>query len=162
FTLELGYLIQCVKEFSIDRTQRRFWHAGGSSSPYYINRPDFRRRLRDVRDALISAGLLPSASELTIIPTFCCQLYATNVEGLGILEEIVQDWRDYLAADYHQMSRALLSIRRAVNPLEVGRRAHARIDREFLRSMDRALSAFNAVDRNRLPVAHVAHLKHSH
>src|SRR5262249_16085418 len=146
----------------IDRTQGRFWHAGGSASQYYINSPDFRHRARAVRDIVVGADLLPPGACLTIIPTFCCELFATTAEGLAILEDIIREWRADLNKHREEFERALLDLRCTVDPFEVGRQAHAIIDREFLQSLDRAVSAFNVVDANRLPVAHVAYRRHSH
>lgn len=159
FTLELAYFFQAVIERSHSPTQTEFWHAGGSSSQYYINAPTMRVRLRQVRDLLSEHGLLPPQAVITIIPTFCCQLFACG-DGLGVLDSLIRDWRNYLIQHSSTLKCALARLQVAQHPAPSALRAFRRLEPAFIRRLAEAMAAFNDADINRLPVAHCANLAH--
>lgn len=160
FTTELAYAIQSVLEYRADPRQRRFWHAGGSSSQYYINELPVRASFARVRDVLAGADLLPAGYRLTMIPTYGCQLFATAAPARAVLDEIVRVWRAYLGARRPAFARRLLALHRSVRPFELGRRACELAEPAFLRALDALVDEFDALDRNVLPVAHAPYLGH--
>lgn len=160
-TLELSYLFQSVIESERAPAQRIFWHAGGSSSQYYINEPTMRERCRQVITVLIESGLLPRDAALIIIPSFVCQLFACTPQSLAILSDIIATWQQALDRAAKSAAKSIGStlarLRRTRDPLSVAARALAILDPSIVLKLDRAVRAFNSCDPNRLPVAHVAY-----
>jgi hypothetical protein len=160
FTLELAYFFQAVIEHSQSPRQTIFWHAGGSSSQYYINAPAIRARLRQVRDVLGEQGLLPTEAVITVIPTFCCQLFATAPAGLSVLDGLIADWLDCLARHRDRLAPSLRRLQVAIHPAPVAMRALRSLEPVFVTRLHDAMAAFNAAEINLLPVAHCANLDH--
>lgn len=155
-TLELSYLIQSVVESSKDPSRAGFWHAGGSSSQYYINAAPFQQRMATAMDLLAEAALLPSRASLTFIPTFPCQLFACTSEGLVLIEKLIDLWQGHIACSVAGHDQVIRELGSTTDPLPIVSRYVAAMPEIHLRRIDALIRAFNAIDPNHLPVAHVA------
>lgn len=87
--LEAAYLFGAVCESVADPSQRRFYHAGGLTSPYYMNTPAFQQSFAHVGDAIKEAGLLPSDAEFVVIPIGACQFFS-RPHAAPLLDELLE------------------------------------------------------------------------
>lgn len=96
FNLVFSYLFGAATEYNLDSTKTSFFHAGGLTSPYYMNDVGFQRRFEHIASRLQIAGFLPQQDfSFTVIPIACCQLYACSY-NLAPLEELVLCAREAL------------------------------------------------------------------
>lgn len=161
FSLVFSYLAGSVKEFLKDPQQTHFWHAGGSSSQYYVNDVGIQARFDQTRDLLVQCRLLPEDAKLTFVPTYCCQLFATRSDSLALLDELLDLWRAHVRANRDETARWVRRLTAASHPLEVSVQAYDALPERLRTRLRQRVSAFNNVDPNRLPVAHMANIRHA-
>jgi hypothetical protein len=151
-SLPFAYLFGAATDYARRPDLRVHVHAGGLTSPYYMNDPAFRVRFRAVYDELARTAFLPRGFRFVLVPIGCCQLFATS--SPSILGEIVERWRGTVAS---------LPNRRAVLDLLAGqsrpfgpefRRATRELDSRFLAWLRAAVLRFDQGDANRLPVCY--------
>jgi hypothetical protein len=160
FALGFSYLIQAVKEYAADHGQQHFWHAAGSSSQYYINAPLFRQRFAQTRDILVAASLLPEQATVTMIPSYCCQLFATDAFSATALDELLDLWRSYVARNDPVMFSTLHELGKTERPVVLVEQFYKAVDPKLLAALADAAAKFNRLCVNTLPVSHAANLHH--
>jgi hypothetical protein len=159
-TLQFSYLLATVHEYHADKSQRTFWHAAGSASQYYINETAFQELTAQLVDFLISHGYLPEGVHLTMIPTYCCQLFATQKNSLAILEKIIVLWMNYIKEDHDLKEDYTALLSTVTNPYESTIGFYKKMDNRVKKELEQMLDEFNEIDENRLPVAHIANINH--
>jgi hypothetical protein len=160
-TVSFSYMAAALKEYSMDPDQRHFWHAGGSSSQYYINDKDVKKNFRRLRDLLAAAGSIPQNATITMIPTYSCQLFATNPNSLVRLAEMIECWRRFLQGNEVTMQKHLRRLATVSHPFEAIEDAYPEVPKRTLETLLHLLARFNAEDLNVLPVAHAAYIGHA-
>lgn len=159
-TICFSYLSSAVKEYYFDSSQMMFWHGAGSTSQYYINSDTMRDQFNTLTNLLVAWGYLPSAMHLYMVPTYCCQLFATSAEAVTVLNSLMSLWKDYLLAHRELVMQYTSHLEETTDPLAVSAEFYKTIDVSFLEQLKRVLTEFNAIDANRLPIAHIAGQKH--
>lgn len=155
-----NFLTYAASEARLDPGQRVFFHAGGSSSQYYINHEPVQQGFRELTELLEAWGYLPRETRVRVIPTFCCQLFATSPDSLPCLEALLVAWRDWLDRHPQVAARYLARLGETTEPFTVGEAFVAELDERYAGELRRQLSAFNERDPNRLPIAHAAGIDH--
>lgn len=158
--LKFSYLIAAIKEFFIDPEQKHFWHGGGSASQYYINDPQFVADMNVLSQQLINLGYLPRETNISLVPSFCCQLFATNKFSITVLEELFQIWIMYKKENPHLLNNAINLLSNISNPLHTIKETFKAVDVDILRKLKFLLFRFNELDANRLPIAHIVSYSH--
>ncbi|MCB1054145.1 MAG: hypothetical protein KDD11_01370 [Acidobacteria bacterium] len=161
-TLPFGYLSAAVSESAKEPRRRTFWHAGGSSSSYYFNEPGMRASFDELTGLLQAEGFLPSRFRFRIVPTFGCQLFATTTDSLERLVALVETWHGHLRHHRPRIAAYLGALSTTVRPFDVAQEATESLPPRLRRTLVAELDAFNEIDRNRLPVAHVVDPPHPH
>jgi hypothetical protein len=159
-TSAFGYVLYTLGELAADPGRERFWHGGGSTSQYYVNDPEVLAGHSELHGRLAALGHLPSGWSLRIVPTYCCQLFATGDEGLARLDALLDLWRETLAGLAGDAERAVAELAAATDPLPPVRRFTAALGDQRRAAIRDRLAALNAVDPNVLPVAHA--IGHDH
>lgn len=154
-TLVFGYLSAAISERSREPRRRTFWHAGGSASSYYFNEPAMRASFDDLVGLLQGEGFLPQRFRFRILPTFGCQMFATSAASLDRLDELLGTWRQHLRRNRPRVAATLDALSATVRPFDVAQQATESLSPRLRRTLEAQLDAFNEIDRNRLPVAHV-------
>jgi hypothetical protein len=149
-----GYLAMASVEAAADPRQTVFWHGGGSTSQYYIHDPAFAEPFLRLRDRLAERGFLPTGARLRIVPTYCCQLFATSPEGLDVLEELMAGWLAMLSRRAVSSERTLELLERTTSPRPVVQGFLAELDGRETEELLGRLGMFNERDVQRLPIAH--------
>lgn len=155
-----NFLTYAIREFRLDPAQRVFWHAGGSSSSFYINHASVQQGLRELTLLLEAWGYLPAGSQVRILPTFCCQLFATVADSLPILEALIATWRDWLERHPRLAGAMTDRLHQTTESFPVGGDLVEALDAPCRGELLRRVEEFNTLDRNRLPIAHAADLGH--
>ncbi|MCB1055587.1 MAG: hypothetical protein KDD11_08760 [Acidobacteria bacterium] len=155
-----NFLTYAATEARADPTQRVFYHAGGSSSQYYINHEPVQRGFRELTELLEAWGYLPPGSRVCVIPTFCCQLFATAPDALPQLEGLIEVWRDWLDRHRSVAARHVARLGETTEPFTVGEAVAQDLGASHAAEIRRRVERFNASDRNRLPIAHAADVGH--
>jgi hypothetical protein len=153
-SLAFGYLWTAVKERRVDRSQDRFFHAGGSASQYYVNEQAISARLQAVKHELVRLGFLGEQDTIEVIPTHCCQLFATTPDSEAVLGALLEEWHGRLArrADLKDIAAALGE---TTEPVVVTQRFLESCEPETISWLAAQRATFNQLDQNRLPIAHV-------
>jgi hypothetical protein len=159
--LHFSYVLASIKEFHLDNQQQKFWHAGGSASQYYTNDDNFNAKINKLIEQLVFYKYLPIETQIYLIPTFCCQLFATNQSSLMIIEELVQSWMIYKNKNPRLIGNAVQLLSEVAHPLCTIKESFKKINTEIIMVLKHLLSTFNEEDINKLPVAHISSYKHS-
>ena len=156
----MNFLLNAVKEYAVDPSQRVFWHTSAATNHLYVREDWFQRGYVALLDELEREGFLPPGSELRMIPTYSCQLFATRAESLTALEELVACWRELVRARGGRFREVTAAFEQATDPAAVVEDLFRGIEPAFLEELRRRLAAFNALDTHRLPVAYAADSRH--
>lgn len=159
-TLNFSYLIAAIKEYELDSNQKNFWHAGGSASQYYINDTSFISTNNILFNILIKNNYLPHGANITLIPSFGCQLFATNMQSLEILESLLEVWKKYIRQNRNLVQSIVNSFSTATHPKPIVEFFFKEINLNVIEELKFLLEKFNKADINRLPVAHIAFYPH--
>ncbi|MDY7091409.1 MAG: hypothetical protein SX243_00405 [Acidobacteriota bacterium] len=155
-----NFLTYAAREHRTDPDQRVFWHAGGSSSQYYIHHEWVQSGFAELTELLEAWGYLPVGARVSIIPTFCCQLFATTEDSLPLLEALLAAWQEWLE-ERGEVAEALVQrLNTATDAFAVGAAVAEELAGPQGEELVRRMDAFNGADRNRLPIAHAADLGH--
>ncbi len=154
------YLLRALKEILHDHTQETFWHAGGSSSQFYIHEEEVCRYLAGLRDAFVRLGYLPVGLQIRLIPTFSSQLFATRNESLAVLESLLDLWRTLLARQRETARRYMDLLATQSNPRPVIEEFCSTLEPSAIAELARRVEQFNAIDPHQLPIANVANQSH--
>lgn len=161
FTLPFAYLANCLQEHVVDAQQRVFWHAGGSASQYYINEETMQASFDALFHSLGSHGFLPEHSTLRMIPTFCCQLFATTDAGAESLSDMLTIWQEYLARYRCSVVPYLEGLGGTTDPFGLVDAYAKQLPRETSDHLLEQARRFNRGDVNQVPVAHVVGKRHA-
>jgi hypothetical protein len=154
------YLLRALKEILSDPTQETFWHAGGSSSQFYIHEEGVSAYLAELQNVLVWLGYLPAGLQIRLIPTFSSQLFATREESLAVLESLLGFWRTLLARQRETARRYLDLLASQPNPRPVVEEFCRTLEPAALAELGRRVEEFNAIDPHQLPIANVANHLH--
>jgi len=154
------YLLRALKEILHDPSLDACWHAGGSSSQFYIHEEEVSLYLAQLRDLLARLGYLPAGLKIRLIPTFSSQLFATREESLTVLESLVDFWRSALGRQSETAHLYLELLASQANPRPVVEEFCRAIDPAVLTELERRVEEFNAIDPHQLPIANVANHGH--
>lgn len=154
-TLKFSYLIPTIKEFTLDSVQKNYWHAGGSASQYYINNNIFVKEMNNLVSALIINKFLPTNVYINLIPSFCCQLFATNLVSLQILEDMISIWMSYKKTNKILFNNIISSLAATDHPLNTIKLAFKNLDNKVISQLKCLMLNFNVNDINKLPIAHI-------
>lgn len=151
-SLPFAYLFGAATDYAQCSDLRVHVHAGGLTSPYYMNDPAFGKRFQLVYDDLAEADFLPRDFRFVLVPIGCCQLFATS--STSILSGIVERWRATLdsLADRRPVLELLASRSSPFGP-EL-QRAMRELDNRFLDWLRTEVLRFNRCDANRLPICY--------
>lgn len=155
--LPLTYLVDAARDHAKNTAQNEFWHAAGSESQYYVNHPEFQRKVTELGGDLVRLGDLPQSAVLHMIPTLPCQLFATCDSGRHILEELLDEWRRLYGADARLVDCGA-ALARSHDPASVVGEVFGGVPARVRRRVVGAVHAFNEEDVNHLPVGHVPQL----
>ena len=158
--IKFSYLISSIKEFFYDKKQKTFWHAGGSASSYYINNIDFSDDINNLIDHMVNYQYLPSKARINLIPSFCCQLFATNKNSLLILEKLIETWVAYKNRNPKYMEGVVNLLSKANSPLEIVKKSFQETPGHVIKSLENLILIFNKIDINKLPIAHISSYNH--
>jgi len=156
----MNFLLNAVKEYAADPAQRVFWHTSAATNHLYVRGDWFQRGYTTLLGELEREGFLPPGSDLRMIPTYSCQLFATRAESLAALEELISCWREFVRAQGGRFRELLAAFERAADPVEVVEDLFRGIEPFFLQELHRRLAEFNALDPHRLPVAYAVESRH--
>jgi hypothetical protein len=154
------YLLRAMKEIRHDPTQTAFWHAGGSSSQFYIHEQAVRLYMHESREAFARLGYLPADLRIRLIPTFSSQLFATREESLAVLASLLDHWRTLLAQRRETARHYLGLLASLPDPLPVVEEFCRTLPAGVLADLVRRVDEFNAIDPHQLPIANVANQRH--
>ena len=156
----LNLVLNTVKEYAGDPAQEVFWHASAATNHLYVHQDWFQRGFAVLVEELANEGFLPGQSDLRMIPTHSCQLFATRADSLLILEDLISCWREWLRRHRALADRYLTVLERNAAPGEVVEELFREIDPLTVAELGRLLAEFNALDSNRLPIAYLAGSQH--
>jgi hypothetical protein len=154
------YLLRALKEVRRDPAQTTFWHAGGSSSQFYIHEEEVCLYMAEAREAFGRLGYLPADLQIRLIPTFSSQLFATREESLAVLESLLDFWRTLLAQRRETTRHYLDLLASEPNPRPVVEEFCRTLSPGVLVDIVRRVDEFNAIDPHQLPIANVANHGH--
>lgn len=151
--LQAAYLFGAAVEHRRDPGQRRFFHAGGLTSPYYMEAPDFRAAFERMEAVFADAGLLPQPMAFMVIPIGACQFFARRRHA-ALLDDLFDALArlSSAAGDAAQQARALRTLGSHLDEGRVPRLPllddTSTADQERVRQCTRE---FNLHDANTLP-----------
>jgi len=154
------YLLRALKELLHDPTQEVFWHAGGSSSQFYIHEEEVSSYMAALQEPLVRLGYLPAGLQIRLIPTFSSQLFATREESLAVLESLLDFWRTLLDRQRETARHYLDLLASQPNPRPVVEEFCRTLEPAALAELGRRVEEFNAIDPHQLPIANVANHHH--
>lgn len=153
-TSAFGYVLYTLGELRRDPGRERFWHGGGSTSQYYVNDPEVLAEHDRLRELLSALGHLPARWHLRIVPTYPCQLFATDDASLERLDALHDAWNGAVAAHRAAADRTVGELGATTDPLPSVRRFTEALGERWRGELRRRLAELNALDVNVLPVAH--------
>jgi hypothetical protein len=95
-----------------------------------------------------------------MIPTFCCQLVSTSPSSVGLLENLLETWREHLRRCERSLAPLLARLSTTSDAFDVAAEHNRSLSEVVARELREAMRRFNAEDRNQLPVAHVVGRRH--
>ncbi len=156
FTLGFAYIVTTMREAKLSPAQKDFYHAGGSSSQYYINNQVFQSEFTRLWTHLGNEGFLPSDGQLSMIPTFCCQLFATSQQGKSYINQLLDIWDDFCSRNAEQIELLVDELSVATSPSDAAASATTLLNPNQKKEIKSIVLLFNGVDKNKLPVAHIS------
>lgn len=154
------YLLRAMREHDLDPRQESFWHAGGSTSPFYLHQDEVSGELAKLRDALAGLGYLPGALQIQLIPTLSAQLFATGPRSLAVLDCLLATWQELLRKQGAAALQVLERFAGGGNPRLLARELCATLGPAALAELRRRMEEFNELDAHRLPVAYAPGCDH--
>lgn len=127
-----------------------FYHAGATLTPYYVRDAPFAVPFTRLIEYLIGAGWLPHDYLLTILPTYCFQLFATGPSSAAQLDALLDYWRGLCRRP--ELRGVLGSLSGRTVPHGIGIDALASLDRREVAELSRQVGRFNEIDPNVLPI----------
>ena len=151
--LGVAYLFGAACEFASDAGQRRFYHAGGLTSPYYMDEAPFRAQFTQAETLLVEGGFLPFGVEFVVVPIGACQFFARS-GAASLLDDLLATAVAVLRA--HALPQA---VSRALRLLALSGASGAApqppllagLDASACESLRQLTLAFNEIDPNTLP-----------
>jgi len=160
-TLQLSYLIPCIRDYSLDNSLSEFQHAGGSASQYYVNESCFSIKMNKLVEKLIRYGYLPENFQLKVVPSFSCQLFATTAESSNILENMLSEWRSVLNQNMPMTKQMIYKLTEVTEPRSLVLGFKKEINRLSLTKLKTLLDKFNSISHHKLPIAHIPNINHN-
>jgi len=156
----LTYLLPAIEEYSLQPSRTNFWHAGGSASCYYIRAPQMEQAFNRLVSILTTVERLPVGANVTMIPTFVAQLFATNTASAAALDDVMEVWGRALSAYPAMVQGAVAEMCSGTDPSHVAREFAGGLTNVVRESLRRGIEAFNTLDVHNLPIAHIGNLRH--
>ncbi len=148
-------LLNAVKEAQHDPTQRVFWHAAAATNHLYIQAPDFQHDFAALAQALIHSGHLPAGCELRFIPSFSCQLFATDPLACAQLDDLIDCFCAALKPPRHGLA-PVKALAASPEPATVARAWLAEIAPRVRQELRLSLTRLNALSEVHLPIAYIS------
>jgi len=160
FHLSFSYLIPALVEHRDNCYQTEFWHAGGSSSSYYVHDPSMADAFEQQHTFLADCGFLPRSARLHLIPTFGCQFFASSPDSLIRLENLLEIWQQVLRHSRTDVRNAVSILGHTTRPLAIAQSFANGLPTAVTERLRNELKSFNELDPCRLPIAHSVALDH--